>query len=132
MKVSLNRIMALICIMIINIAYSIYLGSGVDEIVAMSIFLIIMPLITLGCLFVSKGLHRKIIFIVLFVITVILILIGLVILFFTGTFGTTGFSIKAISLVTLVLSPMIASYVYLAYIQFIEINSKYTKRRNFF
>lgn len=133
MKVSLNRIVSLLVIMAIGIAYSIYLGANTNDIVIVAIAFLIVPIITLCCLFMQRGLGRKITYIVLFIITIIMILVALTILFFTGTFGNAGFSIKAIGMVTLVLSPLIAAYVYLAYIQFREINSRYNgRRRNLF
>lgn len=134
MRMSLNRFISLIAIMIISVAYSIYLGANVDEIVLVAIVLLIMPAITFGLMFVKKGIERKIALIVLLVITVIMILLAGVILFFTGTFSDTGaFSFKTIGMVGLVLSPLFISYIYLAYIQFMEINSKYNgRRRNLF
>lgn len=135
MRVSLNRMISLIAIVIISVGYALYLGLTIEEKVLASIALGILPLITLGIAFMNLGIARKVSLIVLMVLTIIMIIIIGIVVTFTGTFNQVqgGFSFETLGMIVLVFSPFIAAYIYLAYIQFREIKVKfYGRRKNLF
>ncbi|WP_297439062.1 hypothetical protein [uncultured Clostridium sp.] len=135
MKVSFTRIVSLIAIIIISVGYALYLGLTIEEKVIASLVLASIPLITLAILFMDRGTARKVWLIVLMVFTILMIIIALTVIGFTGTFNQVqgAFSFKALGMIGLVFSLFVIAYIYLGYIQFREIKSKfYGKRRNLF
>lgn len=133
MKIKNKALFSIIVISIVNLIYGFYLGATLKEKVVVSIILLILPIIS-GIVFaMRKTFKRKITIIVLFVFTIIIILLYFMILGFTGTFNeqSRGYSYKALIIMTIIFAPLIASYIYLAYIQFNEIKGKYQRRQRF-
>lgn len=133
MKITGKVLLSIIAISIIDLIYGLYLGMTVEEKIVAVIILIILPVIS-GIIFATrKTLQRKITIIVLFIITILMILLYLVVLGFTGTFNeiNSGYSYKALGVMALTFAPLIASYIYLAYMQLNEIKGKYQGRQRF-
>ena len=133
MKITGKVLLSIIVISIIDLIYGIYLGETLEQKIVASIILLLLPIIS-GLVFATqKTLKRKIIIIVLFVLTIIMSLLEIIILGFTGTFNEEigGYSYKALAIITITFAPLIASYIYLAYMQFDEIKGKYKSRQRF-
>ncbi|MGL4655285.1 MAG: hypothetical protein ACRCWM_05290 [Sarcina sp.] len=133
MKLTGRVLISIIVISIIDLIYGLYLGLTVEEKLVAAIILIIIPIIS-GIIFATRRtLQRKITIIVLFVLTIIMILLYLVVLGFTGTFNQVGggYSYKALGIMAITFAPLIASYIYLAYMQLNEIKGKYQGRQRF-
>ncbi|WP_297518596.1 hypothetical protein [uncultured Clostridium sp.] len=133
MKITGRVLISLIAIVIIDLIYSFYLGITIEEKIGAAVILLILPIVS-GIVFIArKTFQRKVILIVLLVLTIIMILLELTILAFTGTFDQLNdvYSYKALGVIALTFSPLIASYVWLAYMQFNEIKGKYQGRQRY-
>ena len=135
MKITGRVLISIIAIVIIDLIYSFYLGLTIEEKMGAAVILLVLPIIS-GIVFATKKtLQRKVILIVLFVLTIIMILLEFIILGFTGTFDpvNNAYSYRILGMMALTFSPLLASYIYLAYMQLNEIKGKYHGRqRNLF
>lgn len=133
MKITGKVLFSIIVISIIDLIYGIYLGETLEQKIVASIILLILPIIS-GLVFATRRtFKRKVTIIVLFVLTIIMILLEFIIIGFTGTFNEVmgGYSYKTLAIIAITFVPLLASYIYLAYMQFNEIKGKYQGRQRF-
>ena len=133
MKITGKVLFSIIAISIVDLIYGIYLGETLEQKIVASIILLVLPIIS-GLVFATRRtFKRKITIIVLFVLTIIMIIFEFIIVGFTGTFNEVlgGYSYKALAIITITFAPLLASYIYLAYMQFNEIKGKYQGRQRF-